>query len=415
LRGEDYYKILEVDRNASPEEIKKSYRKLAMQYHPDKNKGDKAAEEKFKSISAAYNVLSDEKQKQVYDQFGEEGLNGAGFDMGGMDPNEIFSQVFGGGFGGFPGGGFGGFGQQRKPTVTPNINHIIKISLEEAYCGTNKILEFSKKVVCSDCNGVGSPNKTAVKKCTACKGTGIEVVTRKMGPMITQQQISCRSCQGAGETIPKDQLCKTCHGKKIIRAPKKLDINIKPGISNNEAILFRREAHQEPGLTSGDVIIEVAVQPHPTFQRAGQHLVINKKVSIAEALSGFQFQVTSLDKRKLTIRNDPSGTNCVTNSTKIVKGEGMPVSGSSRKGDLYIKIELDSTAKTTYLPREEVEKLFGKTLSPLSPPTESGVVLAVDASSNTKIDFETEKAYTKKQRREEDERGQQQQQQCTQM
>jgi DnaJ family protein A protein 2 len=430
MAPEDYYKILEVDRNASNDEIKKSYRKLAMKYHPDKNKGDKAAEEKFKSISAAYNVLSDEKQKQIYDQYGEDGLNsmgGMGGDpMGGMDPSEFFSQHFGRDFGGFGGGdsgfgGFGGFGGERvrKPTHTPNINHVIKISLEEAFSGVIKTLEFSKKVLCSTCDGVGSPNKSAVKKCSACKGSGMETIVRQMGPMMSQQQITCRSCKGQGETIPKDDICKTCNGKKTTRTPKKLEVNIKAGSNNNEAIQFKREAHQEPGLTSGDVIIEVVVEPHPTFKRDGPHLIMQRKVSCAEALSGFQFEIKTLDKRQLKIRNDPNGNSCLTSQVKIVKGEGMPIPGSSKKGDLYIKMDLDST-KIPYQDREAVGKLFGVTLPPLSAVTESGVVTATDAPLSTKIDFEAiEKAERKqqkqKQKAEDDGPTRGQSQQCAQM
>jgi len=415
---EDYYKILEVDRNATPDEIKKSYRKLAMKFHPDKNKGDKAAEEKFKSISAAYNVLSDEKQKQIYDQYGEDGLNSMGGDpMGGMDPNEFFSQHFGQGFGGF--GGFGGE-RVRKPTHTPNINHVIRISLEEAYAGVIKTLEFSKKVLCSTCDGVGSPSKSAVKKCTACKGSGQETIVRQMGPMMSQQQITCRSCKGQGETIPKEDICKTCNGKKTTRSPKKLEVNIRAGSNNNESIVFKREAHQEPGLTSGDVVIDVVIEPHPTFKRDGSHLIMQRKISCAEALSGFQFDIKTLDKRQLKIRNDPNGTSCITNQIKIVKGEGMPIPGSSKKGDLYIKMDLDST-KIPYQDREAVGKLFGVTLPPLAPVTQSGVVTATDAPQSTKIDFdaieknERKQQKQKKNNNEEDGPTRGQSQQCAQM
>jgi DnaJ family protein A protein 2 len=418
MSPEDYYKILEVDRGASNDEIKKSYRKLAMKYHPDKNKGDKAAEEKFKSISAAYNVLSDEKQKQIYDQYGEDGLNsmgGMGGDpMGGMDPSEFFSQHFGG----F--GGFGGGERARKPTHTPNINHVIKISLEEAFSGVIKTLEFSKKVICTTCDGCGSSNKQSIKKCNACKGSGTETIVRQMGPMMSQQQITCRSCKGQGETIPKEDVCKTCNGKKTIRTPKKLEVNIKAGVNNNDAIQFKREAHQEPNLTSGDVIIEVLIEPHPTFKRDGSHLIMQRKVSLAEALSGFQFDIKTLDKRQLKIRSDPVGNSSLINQVKIAKGEGMPMQGSSKKGDLYIKMDLDST-KVPYQDREAVGKLFGVTLPPLSPTTESGVVIAVDAPLSTKIDFDAiEKAERKQQKQKQKQtdddgptRGQSQQ--CAQM
>jgi len=237
LFGQDYYQILGVERNSSQDEIKKAYRKLAMKYHPDKNKGNKEAEEKFKSISSAYSVLSDEKQKNIYDQFGEEGLNGAGFDpMGGMDPTDFFSQVFrdfGGGGMGDPFGGFG-FGGRQQPTHTQDMSHTIRVKLEDVYKGVTKQLEFNKKIICSTCKGIGSPNKSAVKKCATCKGSGVETIVRQVGPgMIQQQNITCRSCKGAGESIPKDQICGTCSGKKTIKSPKKLDIEINTGINND--------------------------------------------------------------------------------------------------------------------------------------------------------------------------------------
>jgi DnaJ-class molecular chaperone len=352
-----------------------------------------------------------------------------------MDPSEFFSQHFGRdfggfgsssgfgqGFGGFGGFGSGGFGGERtsKPTQTPNINHVIKISLEEAYTGVLKTLEFSKRVLCSTCDGVGSPNKSSVKKCSVCKGSGMETIVRQIGPMVSQQQITCRSCGGQGETIPKDDICKTCNGKKTIRMPKKLEINIKAGTDKNEAVLFKREAHQEPGLLSGDVIIEIVIEPHSTFKRDGPHLVMQRKISCAEALSGFQFEIKTLDKRQLKIRNDPNGSSCISNQIKIVKGEGMPIPGSSKKGDLYIKMELDSS-KIPYQNREVVGKLFGVNLPPLSQVTASGVVTAVDAPISTKIDFEAIERAERKQKpknnnaNEDDGPTRGQSQQCSQM
>jgi len=271
--------------------------------------------------------------------------------------------------------------------------------------------------VCNECDGAGAPNKSAVKKCGACQGTGMEMLVRQVGPgMIQQQQITCRSCKGEGETIPKDQVCKSCHGKKVVRSPKTLDINVRPGVSNHDTIVFRREAHQEPGIPSGDVIIEVNIEPHPVFKRDGPHLIISRKISMADALSGFQFDLKTLDKRTLKIRSDPSGQSCLSNSVKIVRGEGMPIEGTSRRGDLYIKTELDR-GRLPYMEREKVAKLFGVDLPPLVPPSQSGVVLATDAPSNVRVDLDGDESgrSSKKKEKARKESGGEQQQQCAQM
>eukprot|EP01126_Amoeba_proteus_P002613 TRINITY_DN1081_c0_g1_i2.p1 TRINITY_DN1081_c0_g1~~TRINITY_DN1081_c0_g1_i2.p1 ORF type:complete len:312 (+),score=37.14 TRINITY_DN1081_c0_g1_i2:186-1121(+) len=251
----DYYERLGLNKNASAEDIKKAYRKLAMQYHPDRNQGNKEAEEKFKDISQAYSVLSDEKQRQIYDQYGEEGLNGAS--MPDFDPNEIFANMF---------GGFGGFNNQR-PTQTPNLVHALSVSLEELLKGTTKTLEFNKTIICPDCSGVGAAKKSSVKTCSVCKGSGSEQIVHSVGPgMMTRQIITCRSCSGAGETIPSGDACKKCKGKKMVKQPKVLTINVQAGTRDGQQLVFRKEAHQNPKIPSGDVVIEVKVKPHPVFQ-----------------------------------------------------------------------------------------------------------------------------------------------------
>jgi len=363
--GEDYYTRLGVQRSASADDIKKAYRKLAMKYHPDRNKGDKVAEEKFKQISEAYNVLSDEKQKQVYDQFGEEGLNGAGFDMGGMDPNDIFASVFGGQnpFGGM--GGFGGFGGgPQKPTRTPDLQHTIKLTLEDLYKGITKKLEFSRKVLCNTCSGSGATNPRDVKKCTTCKGSGVETIIRQMGPMIQQQQVSCRNCGGHGETIPEHCKCKTCSGKKTKKEQTTLSIKVEPGMHDGEVIVLPGQAHQEPGQSTGDVVIRINMIPHPSLKRRGANLYLTHKISLFQSLSGYEFSYISPDKRTLKIKSDPKGMVIFTGDVKEVKGEGMPTLGNpTRKGNLFIKLVVEHP-KVAFFTAEELNSLSNKIAAP---------------------------------------------------
>eukprot|EP01127_Copromyxa_protea_P013553 TRINITY_DN3669_c0_g1_i1.p1 TRINITY_DN3669_c0_g1~~TRINITY_DN3669_c0_g1_i1.p1 ORF type:complete len:445 (+),score=103.35 TRINITY_DN3669_c0_g1_i1:869-2203(+) len=355
----DYYARLGVERGASADEIKKAYRKLAMKYHPDRNKGDKAAEEKFKEISQAYSVLSDEKQKQTYDQFGEEGLNGAGFDpMHGMSPEDFFSQMFGGG-GGF-GGGFNPFGgqQQRKPTRTPDIEHTINLTLEELFKGTEKTLEFARRVICSECSGVGAKSKDSVTKCTTCKGCGQETVLRQMGPgMVARSQVTCRSCSGKGETIRAGDACKKCNGNKTVKVPERLKIVVPAGAKDGMTLQFKGQAHQEPGLTTGDVVIGVSAKQHPTFKVHDADLVATQKISLADALFGFELSMKLVDGKVAKIKPAATGNIVADESVYVVKGEGMPLSpGSARRGDLYIKFNV-ITPKIQFLKQGDVKSL----------------------------------------------------------
>lgn len=350
-RGEDYYKLLGVERRATKDEIKKSYRKLAMLYHPDRNKDNKEAEEKFKRMTQAYNVLSDEKQRQVYDQFGEEGLQGGGVDpFGGRSPQEFWNS-FEGGFPGFGGFGFdspfgfgGGGARRQKPTHTPNMEHVLPITLEELYSGAHRKLEFTQRIVCPTCNGNGTPKVGLDTTCATCKGTGIEVKVRKIGPGIVQQmQAQCTTCNGEGINIPKKDRCTTCDGKMVISQPKRLDVHIKPGMQSEERIYFRKEAHQSPGVIPGDVILILSETPHPVFIRKGHDLYMNHSISLIEAMGGFSIPIETPDKRKIRITVDSSSTIITNGDVKVIKGEGMPyLSQPSQKGNLYIKFNVIS-------------------------------------------------------------------------
>eukprot|EP01128_Nolandella_sp_AFSM9_P007113 TRINITY_DN3802_c0_g1_i1.p1 TRINITY_DN3802_c0_g1~~TRINITY_DN3802_c0_g1_i1.p1 ORF type:complete len:488 (+),score=120.91 TRINITY_DN3802_c0_g1_i1:100-1563(+) len=426
VRGEDYYNILGVPRGADAKEIKKAYRKLAVKYHPDKNKGDKAAEEKFKTISQAYNVLGDEKKKGVYDQFGEEGLNGMGGmgDMGGMSPEDIFSQVFGGGMGGMGGGrgggfnpfeGMGGMGgqqqqRQRKPEVTrtPDIEHIMEVTLEEMYTGATRKIEFNQRVVCQPCNGKGTKNASVKSSCQTCKGSGVETKTVRFGPgMMGQTQQECSSCGGEGEVIAPSDRCHTCRGQKVLSTPKRLDVKIEPGVSDGERFVVKHAAHQHPGATSGDVVIIFAQKKHSTFNRRGVDLYLTKKLTLAESLGGFSFTVELPDKRRVQVASDPNGLIVSHGDVKVLRGSGMPYrSNSSEHGNLFIQFLVDIPRKEFLPPAamEFLEPLVGgkpsKTPKPAEGETAVKEALLVDLpkSSQPSFDFETEQQKQQKQR-----------------
>lgn len=416
--AEDYYKILGVDRNASADDIKKAYRKLAMQYHPDRNKGNKEAEEKFKTITQAYTVLSDEKQRAAYDQFGEEGVNGMGGfgGFGGMSPEDIFSQVFGGmggfggpfgGFGGFGGGGGGGRSRRQTPQRTPDIEHVLEVSLEDMYTGTTRKLEFNQRVVCEPCGGRGTTDKNVNTTCGTCNGSGVEVKVVQFGPgMMTQAQQVCSKCGGEGEVIPKQHRCKSCNGQKVVTQPKRLEIAIEPGMQDGERVVFRNAAHQLPGATPGDVIIIIAQKAHPTFNRRGVDLYTERKITLAEALGGFSFKLTLPNGQDVKLHSDPKGKVIAHGDVKVLRGHGMPYRSSPKeRGNLYIKFDI-ITPQVNFLDAETLKTLEPllrqkSTRAPAEEATAPGEKIVTDlpvGASKPDFEFPTENAKTQHER-----------------
>jgi DnaJ family protein A protein 2 len=226
-----FYDLLEVEKSASQSDIKKSYRKLAMKYHPDKVETEKKAEAeaKFKQISEAYEVLSDEKKRELYDKYGEEGLKSSGFAA--HDPSDLFESLFG------LGGGRGG--RSRGPEKTPDIPFQLQLPLQDFYRGRTKKLKITRKVLCKTCAGKGSEKEGAVEKCATCKGQGIRLVVQRLGPgMIQQMQVPCDACNSTGETIKDSDRCKDCKGKKVTSEPKILEVTIAPGMPPGHKIVF---------------------------------------------------------------------------------------------------------------------------------------------------------------------------------
>lgn len=262
----------------------------------DKNKSAEA-ELKFKELSHAYEVLSDAQKRQLYDQYGEEGLEGG---AGGpsMAAEDLFAQFFGGG-GGF-GSMFGGGMRDTGPKKARTITHVHKVSLEDIYKGKVSKLALQKSVICPKCNGLGG-KEGAVKKCPGCDGRGMKTMMRQMGPMIQRFQTVCPDCQGEGEIIRDRDRCKQCGGKKTIVERKVLHVHVDRGVRSGTKIEFRGEGDQIPGVEPGDVVFEIEQKPHPRFQRKDDDLFYHAEIDLLTALAGGQVHIEHLDDRWLSI------------------------------------------------------------------------------------------------------------------
>ena len=296
--------MLGVSKGASADEIKKAYRKLAVKYHPDKNPGDKEAEEKFKEAAEAYSVLSDADKKAKYDQFGHAGVDGAGPDFSGGfgDLNDILKDIFGSGFGGFSGfggGGFGGFGggqrqQQQRVYRGRDIRVRVKLTLEEIANGVEKEISIEKSVPCSDCGGRGAKNSSDVKTCPACNGTGQvqRVVNSIFGQTVTYS--TCQQCGGEGKIISNP--CRTCNGTGLVRKRETIKVKIPAGVEAGMQLTIQGEGHaaKNNGI-NGDLLVVIEEQEHPNLKREGNNLYYTKIISIPEAILGAEVEIPCLD------------------------------------------------------------------------------------------------------------------------
>ena len=336
-----YYEVLGVDRNASAEEIKKAYRKLAIKYHPDKNPGNKEAEEKFKEAAEAYSVLSDADKKAKYDQFGHAGVDGAGPDFSGGFGNlndilnDLFGGAFGGGFGGFSGfgGGFGG-GQRRERVYRGrDIRVRVKLTLEEIAHGVEKEISIEKNVPCKDCGGRGARNSSDIKTCPGCNGTGQvqRVVNSFLGQTVTYS--TCQQCGGEGKIISNP--CSTCHGTGLVRQRETIKVKIPAGVEAGMQMTVQGEGHaaKNNGI-NGDLLVVIEEQEHPELRREGSNLFYTKVVSIMDAVLGCEVEIPCLDG-KYKVKVEPG-----TQSGTVVRlrGKGLPSVNSYGTGDLYVKI-----------------------------------------------------------------------------
>jgi len=337
----DYYEILEISKSASTDEIKKAYRKMAIKFHPDKNPGDKAAEEKFKEAAEAYEILSSAEKKQRYDQYGHAGLGGnAGFGggggFGGMNMDDIFSQfgdIFGGHFGG---GGFGSGGRGgRRVNRGSNLRVKVKMTLEEIANGVEKKIKVNKYVACKTCSGSGAKNGSAFNSCSTCKGTGqiTRVTNTILGAMQTTS--TCPSCGGEGQTI--SDKCTSCHGDGIVRDEEVININIPAGVAEGMQLSVNGRGNMGArGGVAGDLIIVIEEIEHEHLKRDGVNLFYDHYISFVDAAIGTHIEVPTIDG-KAKIKIDPG-----THSGKVLrlKAKGLPDINSYSRGDILVNINV---------------------------------------------------------------------------
>lgn len=350
-----YYDILGVSKDATPDELKKAHRKLALKLHPDKG-GDP---EKFKEINEAYDVLKDAEKRSIYDEYGEEaikeGMGGGNGGPGGMA--DIFDMFMGGG---------GGRRGQPRDRKSEDVVHKLQVSLEEMYNGGTKKLSMSRNMPCDTCKGNGT--KSGKKyECNTCRGTGVQVQLRPLGPgMVQQIQTRCGNCSGTGFATPANDVCTACKGKCLISEKKTHEVHVEPGMKNGTRIVLRGEAGcSEPGLAPGDVVLVLQQKEHEHFQRAGIDLVYKKSIGLAEALCGLTLHIKHLDGRILKVPHPP-GQVIKPDSFYCIRDEGMPVHGRPfQKGNIYVHFNvifpetLDTsvvTALKKILPEQNVDE-----------------------------------------------------------
>jgi len=321
------YDLLGVPPSASPAELKKAYMQKARQYHPDRNPD---AGDLFKDISNAYDILSDPDKRQTYDRFGEEGLKEGRSPGGGGFGADILSELFGV----RPQGG----GRNRKGE---DLVHRLNVTLEDLYNGKTTKLALRKNVICAECEGKGSPKPNAVQPCVDCRGHGVKVTLRQVGPgMVQQLQTECPKCRGMGEIIKDKDRCKKCNGNKVNQEKKVLEIFIDKGMTHKQKLVFSGEGDQEPNVIPGDVIIVLNQEQHKTFRRDGADLFMEKEITLFEALCGFSFTITHLDGRVLLVKSGP-GEIIKPGDVKEVPNEGMPIHKRPfDKGVLVIKFSI---------------------------------------------------------------------------
>ncbi|XP_019622463.1 PREDICTED: dnaJ homolog subfamily A member 1-like [Branchiostoma belcheri] len=342
-----YYDILGVKPSATPAELKKAYRKLAMKYHPDKNPD---AGDKFKEISLAYEVLSDEKKRKIYDEGGEQAIKEGGTGGGNFhSPMDLFDMFFGGG----PRFASRASTRERRGK---NVVHQLSVSLEELYNGATRKLALQKNVICEKCEGRGG-KKGAVESCPNCRGTGMQVRIQQLGPgMVQQIQSMCNECQGQGERINPRDRCKTCNGRKIVRERKILEVHIDKGMKDGQKITFHGEGDQEPGLEPGDIIIVLDEKEHPVYHRNHGDLLMKLEIELVEALCGFQRPIKTLDNRTLLITSHP-GEVIKYGDVKCIVNEGMPMYRNPfDKGRLIIQFVVNFPPDG-FLPKERLPEL----------------------------------------------------------
>ncbi|KAF2659851.1 DnaJ-domain-containing protein [Lophiostoma macrostomum CBS 122681] len=347
----DLYEVLGITNGASKAEIKKAYHKAALSHHPDKVAEEERdeAEVRFKSAKQAYEILSDDDKRHLYDTHGMSAFDPSKGGMGeGPDMDDIFAQMFGGmgGFGGMPGmGGMpGGPGGRNVPRKGRNVEQEYEVTLEELYKGKTTKFSNTKNVVCQQCKGSGGKAGAKSHACSVCSGKGSKAVLRQVGPgLVTQETVPCSTCAGSGQLFKDKERCKKCKGKKVTESKNVLELYIPRGARQGDRIVLAGEADQLPDQEPGDIIFTLTEAEHDVFDRAGADLKAELRISLVEALTGFNRVVlTHLDGRGIQLNvKQPNGQILRPGQVLRVPGEGMPVKKSDHKGDLFLVVEID--------------------------------------------------------------------------
>lgn len=371
MEKRDYYEVLGVQKDASAEDIKKAYRQLALKYHPDRNPGDKTAEEKFKEAAEAYEVLSDPQKRSRYDQFGHAGMSGNGFsDFGGMNMQDIFSHMGSifedlgiGGFSGF-GGGFGG-GRNRVQKGS-NIRIKVKMTLEDIAKGVEKNIKVQKNIVCNECHGTGAKSADAIKTCPTCHGRGI--VTRVQQSIFGQMQMQseCPNCHGTGKIITNK--CSHCGGNGVVKGEDIINVKIPAGVSDGMQLSIRGKGNAIGGGEPGDLLVLVEEEKHSRFERDGNNIYEEFNISFPLAVLGGTVEIPLLEG-KAKVKIAPG-----TQSSTLLRlnGKGLPDLRGYGQGDLIVNINVVVPKRITKEEKAMIEKMMESDTFKVEQPKQAG-------------------------------------------
>lgn len=336
----DYYEILVVERTATDDDLKKAYRKLAIQYHPDRNPGNAEAEMRFKEINEAYQILSDAKKRAAYDQFGHAGLGGAGFGGGAGGFSGSFSDIFDNIF-----SDIFGQGGANAHAAGVDLRYNLEVSFEEAAYGTEKTITFERDNACEPCRGSGARPGTSPVTCRTCRGTG--QMHYNQGFFTLSR--TCNSCQGRGSTV--EDPCPSCRGRGRVKSPASVQVKIPAGIDSDQRLRLRGEGEAaEPGGRAGDLYVHVRVKEHALFQREGEHLVLDLPINFVQAALGAKIEIPLL--RGTTEVAIPAGTQ--SGELMKLRGKGIKRLNGNGSGDLVIRVIVETPSKLTAKQKEHL-------------------------------------------------------------